>query len=180
MARLNGVVLERPPIRGGFAILERTWQDGDTIELRLPMPLRGLERPAGALGIARGPLILALQVGEEWTRLPDSTGLGDWEVRPTSAWNYALAANPDREPERCEVERATGATREAGMVEEDARTIDDAGVRTLRVGEDAVLTSLRVMFEQLGPDGVGQCRHHHRLIDPVELRAERAAAVAEV
>ena len=105
MARLNGVVLERPPIRGGFAILERTWQDGDTIELRLPMPLRGLERPAGALGIARGPLILALQVGEEWTRLPDSTGLGDWEVRPTSAWNYALVANPDREPERYEVER---------------------------------------------------------------------------
>jgi len=48
---------------------------------------------------------MALQVGEAWTRIPDSVGPGDWEVRPTSPWNYALAANPDGEPERYQLER---------------------------------------------------------------------------
>lgn len=32
-------------------------------------------------------------------------GLGDWEVRPTSPWGYALAASPDGEPERYQLER---------------------------------------------------------------------------
>lgn len=103
--RLNGVALEQPPGPGGFAILERTWQGGDRVELILPMRPRGLERPEGAMGIALGPLILALQVGEAWTRIPDSVGLGDWEVRPTSPWNYALAASPEHEPEGYQLER---------------------------------------------------------------------------
>jgi len=47
----------------GYAILRRTWQGGDTIELTLPMEVRaiiGEHTNAGKAAFSRGPLILAL------------------------------------------------------------------------------------------------------------------------
>jgi uncharacterized protein len=104
--RVNGEALDLYDAESGFVVLQRAWRDGDTVELTLPMPVRSIARPAGAIGVAMGPLVFALQVGEEWTRLPGSQGFGDWEVRPISPWNYALAANPDHVPEQYRVERA--------------------------------------------------------------------------
>jgi hypothetical protein len=104
--RINGERQDVQDSGPGFVVLQRTWQDGDTVELTLPMPVRSIARPEGALGVALGPLVFALQIGEEWTRIPDTPGFGDWEVRPTTAWNYALAADPEREPGRYRVERA--------------------------------------------------------------------------
>jgi hypothetical protein len=52
-----------------------------------------------AMAIERGPLVYALKIGEEWTRvnadkphreLPH----GDFEVRPTTPWSYGLAVDP--------------------------------------------------------------------------------------
>ncbi|GHO89817.1 hypothetical protein KSZ_78230 [Dictyobacter formicarum] len=74
----------------GFISIQRTWHSGDSIELYLPMEVRELPRPQGATGIALGPLVFALHIGEEWTRLPDTPGFGDWEVRPRTPWNYGL------------------------------------------------------------------------------------------
>ena len=57
-----------------------------------------------AVAVERGPLVYSLRIGEEWTRvnadkphreLPH----GDFEVRPTTPWNYGLAVDPTR-PER--------------------------------------------------------------------------------
>jgi hypothetical protein len=54
-----------------------------------------------AVAVERGPLVYALQVGEEWTRvnadkphreLPHA----DFEVRPTTPWNYGLVIDPAR------------------------------------------------------------------------------------
>jgi len=88
---VNGCTEELPDREDGFVALRRAWRDGDTVELALPMAVRAVARPNGAVGVARGPLLFAFEIGEEWSRLPGSLGFGEWEVRPTTPWNYALA-----------------------------------------------------------------------------------------
>lgn len=89
----------------GFVAVNRIWHAGDELNLRLPMTVRALPRPNGALGLALGPLVLALSPGEVWSRLPGSEGFGDWEVRPRASWNYGLKLDPTRPNETCEVQR---------------------------------------------------------------------------
>ncbi len=84
------------PTAGEFARIDRTWQGETTLTLTLPMPTRILPRPRGAVALARGPLVFALPIGEEWRRIhADIPGRelphADWEVYPTTPWNYALA-----------------------------------------------------------------------------------------
>lgn len=108
----------------GFVRLERTWQPGDVLELRLPMELRVLERPNTAVALALGPLTLAFWPGEIWEQIPGSEGFGDWEVRPRHSWNFGLALDPARIGE-CAVERfelrsppfSLGKTRQYGQVD---------------------------------------------------------------
>jgi hypothetical protein len=49
----------------------------------------------GAAALQRGPLLYALRIGETWRRVNEDKPLrkqphADWEVYPTSAWNYAI------------------------------------------------------------------------------------------
>jgi hypothetical protein len=113
--------------QSGFVALRRVWHDGDVVELTLPMEIRPLPGPGGGQGVALGPLVLALRIGEEWRRLPDSPGLGDWEVRPTTPWNYALSADPGREPERYTLHR--------GPVGEMPFAASAAPIRVLTAGQ---------------------------------------------
>ena len=47
----------------------------------------------------RGPLVYALKIGTEWKKLKGREPYADWEVMPTTPWNYALQI--DREhPEK--------------------------------------------------------------------------------
>ncbi|MBU1339867.1 MAG: glycoside hydrolase family 127 protein, partial [Acidobacteria bacterium] len=80
---------------GTYSRIEREWNGQETLTLLLPMTPRASRRFNNALSIERGPLVYALKIGEEWKRvnadkphreLPH----GDWEVYPTSPWNYAL------------------------------------------------------------------------------------------
>lgn len=87
---LNGQAVEISKVSKGFITLHHIWSEGDTLELVLPMKVRIIERPHQAVGVALGPLVFALQIDEEWTRIPGSAGFGDWEIRPQSPWNYAL------------------------------------------------------------------------------------------
>ena len=53
-----------------------------------------------SVAVERGPLVFALRIGEDWRKLP--TGMkkpapgpaADWEVHPTTPWNYGLIVNP--------------------------------------------------------------------------------------
>ena len=38
----------------------------------------------------RGPLVYALRIGEEWRKLKGTAPFADWEVYPTTPWNFAL------------------------------------------------------------------------------------------
>ena len=69
------------------------------ISLRLPMPVRLYHGFNDSVAIERGPLVYALNIGAEWKKLKDNPQFADWEVFPTTPWNYALQL--DREhPER--------------------------------------------------------------------------------
>ena len=85
----------RPLSPGDFARFEEEWRDGDKIVLRLPLRPRSERRPGGGVAIARGPLLFALRIGEEWRRLRGEPPRADWEVYPTTAWNYALQLDPN-------------------------------------------------------------------------------------
>lgn len=101
---------------GGFVRIEREWNDGDQIELTLPMHIRTSTRENGSIGIERGPLAFALAVEENWRRFPDwrrndaEDDWPAWEVHPASAWNYGLVIDLDNPADALTVERTSGQT----------------------------------------------------------------------
>jgi hypothetical protein len=89
----------QPLAAGSFHTLEREWRDGDTIELELPVALRVETRDHEAITLHRGPLVFSLKIGEAWKRLKGDPPHADWEITPTTPWNYGLlidSAAPER------------------------------------------------------------------------------------
>lgn len=91
------------PAAGSVACIERVWEGETAVAVRFPMRTRLLERPNGLAAVERGPLVYSLAVGERWVRVnEDIEGREfphcDYEVHPTSGWNYGLAldrGNPE-------------------------------------------------------------------------------------
>jgi hypothetical protein len=79
---------------GAFHTLERAWGRSTALTLRLPMAVRLQRRYHGAVALERGPLVYALKIGEEWRQVGGELPHADWEVYPTTPWNYALALDP--------------------------------------------------------------------------------------
>lgn len=88
-ASLDGVALPLA-VERGYATIRRQWRAGEALELTLPMHLRVSPRPNGAVCFDLGPLLMAHSPGEVWRPIPDSPGLGDFEVTPRRSWNYAV------------------------------------------------------------------------------------------
>jgi hypothetical protein len=77
--------------------IHREWHKGDRVEVTFPMPVRAVPGFNGSVSVERGPLVFSLRMGESWSKLRQTGPVTDWEVYPTSPWNYALrldAANP--------------------------------------------------------------------------------------
>ena len=80
-----------------FHRIEREWQKGDRVEIVLPMKVRTVPGYNESISVERGPLIFSLRIGESWSRLKQTGPVTDYEVYPTSPWNYGLrvdTANP--------------------------------------------------------------------------------------
>lgn len=75
---------------GSYHRLEREWRKGDRVEITLPMPLRAVAGFNGSVSVERGPLVYSLRIGESWNKLKKTGPVTDWEVYPTSPWNYGL------------------------------------------------------------------------------------------
>lgn len=74
--------------------IDRKWQNGDKVELVLPMEFRTSTWAENALGIERGPLVYALKVKENWKEVKtDQLENTFFEVMPDSPWNYGLTAS---------------------------------------------------------------------------------------
>ncbi len=87
--KVNGV-MQPSPAGGGFARIERTWKSGDRVELALPMRPRVSRWFNNSIAVERGPLVFSYPIGEDWVKLRDRGLTADWQVFPTTAWNYAL------------------------------------------------------------------------------------------
>jgi hypothetical protein len=88
--RLNGRPLEKS-LSGTYYTVDQTWNGTQEVILRLPMQLRIQKRYNDAVSIERGPLIYSLKIDEDWRRIGGEPPHADWEVHPTTDWNYALA-----------------------------------------------------------------------------------------
>ena len=90
---------EQPMTPGTLHRLDREWSGDVPVSLRFPMRPRVSVRYNEAVAIERGPLVYALAIGEEWTRVNTDQPHrepphADFEVRPTTPWNYALVLDP--------------------------------------------------------------------------------------
>jgi len=81
-----------------FYKINRTWANGDTVTLDFPMPLKATPQFNNSVAIEMGPLVYSLQIGENWVQRVANTvnGLdfGEYEVKPTTNWNYGLIVDP--------------------------------------------------------------------------------------
>ncbi len=81
---------------GTFHRIEREWKPGDTIELTFPMEVRASTWINNSVGLERGPLAYSLKIAEDWKKHQELLkDFDEYEVLPTTPWNYALAVDRD-------------------------------------------------------------------------------------
>jgi len=97
---VNGA--QKDGVRAGeFFTLDREWQKGDQVVLTFPMRIRASRWYHNSLAVERGPLLFSLKIGEKWNKIgkgmshPAPAPAADWEVAPTTPWNYGLVVDPD-------------------------------------------------------------------------------------
>jgi uncharacterized protein len=85
------------PESGTFARIERKWRAGDRVEIDFHFEPRVSQGFHDSVAVERGPLVFSYGIGEDWLKLRDRGMTADWQVYPTTQWNYALsldAASP--------------------------------------------------------------------------------------
>ena len=103
--RVNGQA-QPAPQAGTFASIERTWRAGDKVEIVFPMQVRTSRWFNNSVAIERGPLVFSYGIGESWVKLRDRGLTADWQVYPTSPWNYALELDSDTPVKAITVEQS--------------------------------------------------------------------------
>ena len=106
---VNGEAADAP-VPGAYARIERTWKDGDRVDLTLPMTLEVIRYPGnrGALSVRRGPLHYALRIEERWVREGGTDAWPEWDVFPDSPWNYGLDLDPENPESSIAIVRREG------------------------------------------------------------------------
>ncbi len=95
---VNGRPSGIEPRPGDLARILRTWDDGDTVALELPMAvtLTRWEKNKDSVSINRGPLTYSVKIGEKYVRQHPEQTDDKWpayEILPTTPWNYGLAVD---------------------------------------------------------------------------------------
>ncbi|AXC11283.1 Putative glycosyl hydrolase (DUF1680) [Acidisarcina polymorpha] len=90
--KVNGRLLPSAE-KGTFVQVERQWKSGDVVELQLPLQPTLVRGYNESISVNRGPLVFSYPIGEDWVKLRDRGMTADWQVFPSSPWNYALAAS---------------------------------------------------------------------------------------
>ena len=121
-ATVNGQPLDVAPDPGMVVRIERTWSAGDTITIHMPMELSLTQWPRnGSVTVDRGPLSYSLKIEEQWQRCGGTDEWPEWEVFPTTPWNYGLLVDRDHPSQSLEVV-------EKGVCAEQPWTVEAAPV----------------------------------------------------
>ncbi|MBB5057812.1 hypothetical protein HDF16_002518 [Granulicella aggregans] len=86
---VNGKKIESSVV-DGFVRIDREWHTGDAVELHMPMEARVVPGFNQSVSVHRGPLVFSYAIGGSWLKLAERGKASDWQVYPTTAWNYAL------------------------------------------------------------------------------------------
>lgn len=92
--KVNGMEV-RQPEPGSFCRVERKWVPGDVVEIGLPLVPRVSRGFHHSAAVERGALVFSYGIGEDWLKLRDRGMTADWQVYPTTQWNYAIDAQPE-------------------------------------------------------------------------------------
>jgi uncharacterized protein len=92
--RVNGE-LQPSPDPATFARIARKWSSGDRVTLEFPQEPRVSRWFQDSVAVERGALVFSYGIGEAWVKLRDRGLTADWQVYPTTPWNYALAVDPE-------------------------------------------------------------------------------------
>ncbi len=83
--------------KGGSTVrIFARWDDDDRITINIPMNLKVEKRYNKSLSVLRGPLYFSLRINKEYKNVKINydnfgyKGSVDWEIYPTSSWNYGL------------------------------------------------------------------------------------------
>ncbi len=80
---------------GSFATIARRWQSGDRVTIDFPLEPRVSTWFQDSVAVERGPVVFSYGIGEAWVKLRDRGMTADWQVYPTTQWNYALQVDPE-------------------------------------------------------------------------------------
>jgi hypothetical protein len=89
--RVNGQV-EKTAITESFERLNRTWKEGDTVDVSFDAQPRESYWYRDAQVFERGPLIFALPLEAKWTELKHyELQSSDWKLETSTPWNFTVA-----------------------------------------------------------------------------------------
>lgn len=107
VVKVNGRRVGCKAVAGKYLRIERTWKDGDRVEMLFPMEIsmRTWAVNKNSVSVDYGPLTLSLKIGEEYRRYDGQAGAihdsrwqegvnqDEWpsyDIFATTPWNYAL------------------------------------------------------------------------------------------
>jgi hypothetical protein len=90
--KVNSRTVSRKPPPLSYVRLDRQWKGGDIVTLRLPrqVRLRTWQMNQNSVSVDYGPLTFSLKIDEKWRRYGTNEAWPEWEVFPTTPWNYGL------------------------------------------------------------------------------------------
>jgi hypothetical protein len=111
---VNGKPIVTNGSTGRYLRIERTWKEGDTVTLRLPMAVtvRRWQKNHDSVSVNYGPLTFSLKIGEQyierssaataidesrWQKGVDSKSWPSFEIHATTPWHFGLILD-DQDP----------------------------------------------------------------------------------
>jgi hypothetical protein len=90
--KLNGkrLIIQAKP--GAYVRIQRSWAQGDKLELALDMQVRvrQWEKNHDTVSVDRGPLTYSVKIKEKYIRQGGTDAWPAWDIFPDSPWNYGL------------------------------------------------------------------------------------------
>jgi Beta-L-arabinofuranosidase, GH127 catalytic domain/Beta-L-arabinofuranosidase, GH127 middle domain len=108
--QINGepVPIDAKPL--SYVVLEQTWKPGDEIKLELPMHItvQTWTKNHDSVSVNYGPLTFSLDVGERWKQCGGTAEWPEYEVFPSTPWNYGLVLDQEDPAASFKVVKKTG------------------------------------------------------------------------